>query len=434
MRIDAIKLQNYRGFDAFQRSFSPNINVIIGDNGAGKTALLDALAIGAGSFFLGVDGHSPRPIKTDDVRLVVRDVKGTFNAAQQFPVSLSFDGAVFAEPIGWTRTLTGSKHKTTFAGASTMAGAVAPRIEATRKGADETLPLIAYHGTGRLWKQKKTWKATRAKRARSRLEGYASCLEAESDEKGFAEWLKTAEWIEFQEGKPPLGLIAVKDAIGGMVPGCTDIRYRAKEGEIVATFGERRLPMRLLSDGFRTMLGLVADLAWRAATLNPHLGERASAETPGVVLIDEVDLHLHPNWQRRVVDDLRRVFPLVQFFLTTHSPFIVQSLKAGEVVPLSEPTHLEKPPYRRGIEEVAADVMGVEGAERSQRFVEMERAAQELVALLDREGAKADAIERARARYLDLVSRYSDDPAYLASLKVEGAFRGVRLDGTGAAR
>lgn len=225
----------------------------------------------------------------------------------------------------------------------------------SQEGGVETLPLIAYHGTGRLWRQRRTWGATRSKRARSRLDGYASCLEAASDEKSFVDWLKAMEWTEFQEGHPPLGLLAVRKTIRELVPGCADLRYRSKEGEIVATFKDgRRLPTRLLSDGFRTILGLTADLAWRCATLNPHLGERAALETPGVVLVDEIDLHLHPNWQRRILDDLRQSFPRVQFVLTTHSPFIVQSLRAGEVIPLSGPAHLEKPPYQRGVEEVSA--------------------------------------------------------------------------------
>lgn len=250
-------------------------------------------------------------------------------------------------------------------------------------GHSEKLPLVAYHGTGRLWTQRHTWKATRSRRHRSRRDGYADCLEAQSDSKTFVEWLERMERIEMQEGKTPLVLRAVRDAICLLVPSCTDLRYRFADNEVVATFEDgRRLPIRMLSDGFQTMIGLIADLAWRCATLNPFLGEGVTQETEGVVLIDEIDLHLHPNWQRRVVDDLRRCFPKVQFFLTTHSPFIVQSLRAGEVIALSGPAHLEKPPYKRSVEEIAEDVLGVEDVKRSARFLEMQRAAAELLANL----------------------------------------------------
>jgi predicted ATP-binding protein involved in virulence len=435
MRIDTIELKNFRGFKTFRQKLGPGINVLVGENGTGKTAFLDALAVGAGSFFLGVDGVSTRVIERDDVRLEVRAAGDTIETVPQYPTELTFEGVIFGQEHQWTRTLTGQGRKTTHAGASAMSTAVMARMQKIQNGDIETLPLIAYHGTGRLWIQRRTWSATRSKRARSRLSGYASCLEAASDEKSFLDWLKAMEWIEYQEGKPPRELLAVRETIRALVTGCTDLRYRSKEGELVAMFDDgRRLPTRLLSDGFRTILGLAADLAWRCATLNPHLGERAALETPGVVLVDEIDLHLHPNWQRRIIDDLRRCFPQAQFFLTTHSPFIVQSLRAGEVIALSGPAHLGKPPFKLSVEEVSADVLGVSDVERSARFREMEQAARELVALLDQaDGQKSTEIEKARRHYLDLVALYSDDPAYLAVLKAEGALRGVRL-GDGARR
>ena len=83
-----------------------------------------------------------------------------------------------------------------------------------------------------------------------------------------------------------------------------------------------------LSDGQRVMLTLIGDLTRRALTLNPHLEKDVLKQTPGVVSIDELDLHLHPRWQRRVIHDLKRTFPMVQFIATTHSPQLV-----GEALP-----------------------------------------------------------------------------------------------------
>ena len=95
--------------------------------------------------------------------------------------------------------------------------------------------------------------------------------------------------------------------------------------------GDGRLtPFYHLSDGYRNTLAMAADIAVRAATLNPALSSLAMEETPGVVLIDEIDLHLHPKWQRQIVEDLRGAFPKIQFVATTHSPFIIQSLRAIE--------------------------------------------------------------------------------------------------------
>jgi predicted ATP-binding protein involved in virulence len=430
MRIDRIGLHNFHAFSDREVTFRPGINVLIGENGTGKTALLEALLVGAASFFLGFDGLPTQTIHRDDARLVTRNIRDTVESSAQFPVTLLFEGEVFGESLKWARGLSGRSGHTTHKDAADLRMAVEQRASALAEGAlTEPLPLIAYYGTWRLWRTQRSPGPTGTKRARSRLDGYASCLDAGADDKRFLGWFKAMEWTEYQEGKPPLALLAVREAVRTLVEGCVDLRFRAKEGELVAIFEDgRRLPTRLLSDGFRTVLGLAADLAWRASTLNPELGERATQETPGVVLIDEIDLHLHPNWQRRIIDDLRRLFPRVQFFLTTHSPFIVQSLRSDEVIPLAGTAHLDKQPFRRSVEEVASDVMGVEHVKRSERFVEMENAARELYALLDAGGKDPAAVAQARARYLALVQRYSDEPAFLALLNAQGVLRGVNLE------
>lgn len=102
---------------------------------------------------------------------------------------------------------------------------------------------------------------------------------------------------------------------------------------------------------------MAADLAYRCLKLNPHLGDNALKETPGLVLIDEIDLHLHPNWQRRIVSDLKSAFPKIQFVATTHSPFIVQSLKSNEVWNLDKLMDIS--PEELKIDTVATEIMGV---------------------------------------------------------------------------
>jgi hypothetical protein len=87
------------------------------------------------------------------------------------------------------------------------------------------------------------------------------------------------------------------------------------------------------------------------------LAENAVKETPGVVLIDEIDMHLHPNWQKRIVGDLKRIFPKVQFIATTHSPFVVQSLEADELINLERSSDV--PPQDFEIGEIATAFMGV---------------------------------------------------------------------------
>lgn len=86
-----------------------------------------------------------------------------------------------------------------------------------------------------------------------------------------------------------------------------------------------------LSDGSRCIISMAADLAYRMVRLNPFLGERSVIDTPGVVLIDEVDMHLHPSWQQTILLDLQQAFPNIQFIVTTHSPQVLSSVPAETI-------------------------------------------------------------------------------------------------------
>ena len=103
-----------------------------------------------------------------------------------------------------------------------------------------------------------------------------------------------------------------------------DIEY------IDSSFNVQRTALSQLSDGYRSTLCLIADIAYRMALLNPSLDEDI-LETPGIVLVDEVDLHLHPVWQARILGDLRSIFPNIQFVVTTHAPAVISSVRSQQV-------------------------------------------------------------------------------------------------------
>lgn len=91
--------------------------------------------------------------------------------------------------------------------------------------------------------------------------------------------------------------------------------------------------------------------------LNPYLQGDALQKTPGVVVIDELDLSLHPTWQKKIIGILKNLFPKIQFICATHSPFIIQSLEDGELITLDR--KLDSEYAGEGIEDIAEDVMGV---------------------------------------------------------------------------
>jgi len=168
---------------------------------------------------------------------------------------------------------------------------------------------------------------------------------------------------------------AMFHAIRTAIPYIKDIQYNKTysdygEFEVLADFEdgqpvERKLYSNL-SDGMKAMLNVVAEIAYRCIMLNGRFGERAIELSPGVVLIDEFDMHLHPNWQRHVVQDIKDAFPNIQFVTTTHSPFIVQSLEADELINLDG--NVDTQPNDLSIDKVATFFLGVESpfSEQSQ--------------------------------------------------------------------
>lgn len=109
---------------------------------------------------------------------------------------------------------------------------------------------------------------------------------------------------------------------------------KTKEIEILYRKGDsqERLPMKMLSDGLRITISMAADIAYRMAILNPQLLDDILEKTPGIILIDEVDMHLHPEWQRRIMEDLHYIFPKVQFIVTTHSPSILANVRQEHIL------------------------------------------------------------------------------------------------------
>lgn len=162
---------------------------------------------------------------------------------------------------------------------------------------------------------------------------------------------------------------------------------------------------------------------------NPELDDPLQGK--GVVLIDEVELHLHPKWQREIVEKLRGTFPCMQFILTTHSPFVVQTLRPGELRLLGDSLDddaLQDPGdySNRGLEEVATKVMGIEDPNIVPRYTHMLEAAREYYQLLETADPRDEQqLGELKTRLEELVAPFPDEPAYRAFLEVQrvAAFR-----------
>lgn len=210
------------------------------------------------------------------------------------------------------------------------------------------LPVVRYYGICRLCREiKAAIPKQNLRKYAERSAGYIDCLESASTFDVFQAWFLAAthavfqyeqaqaqkqEWDEVRkqagEHWKALHNTVVRTVNHVLKPtGWQNMEYDATLQKLVCFHQEQgRLGVDQLSSGIRTMIGLVADLAYRAVKLNPHLKEQAAAEAKGIVLIDEVDLHLHPAWQQVVIQSLSKAFPKLQFIVTTHSPQVLTTV------------------------------------------------------------------------------------------------------------
>jgi len=424
VRIDRLNASNFKCFASREFTFHPSFNLIVGTNGAGKTSALDALAVATGSWFLGIRDAYARHIRPSEVFLKIFD---DGNWEYQYPCAVEAAGTVLGNPIKWLRALNGQGNRTTYGDAASIKKLAERTDSAVRESKDVLLPLISYYGTGRLWQEPNdSYQVTDPLRAAgkeeaSRFSGYWNSVDPRLSVSHLTRWIARQSWIAYQQNNrtPPI-FEAVKTAIVGCVEGMTNLYFDAKLGEVVVEMEDGKHPFSSLSDGQRCMLAMVGDIAHKAAKLNPHLGGEVLNATPGVVLIDELDLHLHPCWQRRIIEDLRRTFPEIQFICTTHSPFLIQSLRQGKLIQLDDSTFGEQEYYNQSIEDIAESVQGVELPQKSKRFTDMMEAADVYYAHLRKSAGEHDAqLLTLRQRLDELTIPFSDDPAFAALLKFE---------------
>ena len=435
MHIRNIIIRNFRRYGDAAFCFNEKFNVLVGNNGKGNTTILDALAIMLNTYFqasgipTGVGG-----IKNADARFVITEKDGQVFREPNTDVWLKASAHAKGQIWEWQRNKGdrgGNAKEFIRLGAET-------RSTVTR-GENPTCPLLLYYGAGRLWNIHRNVETTQPD---SQLDAYRYCLDPKSDQNAFERWFKKLTFSSLQRKIPIPALEAVSDAVLCCTPGASTFYHDIAEDQIMIQLDhEGLMPFNSLSDGFRNMVAMVADMAHRACRLNPHLSKAAAKETPGVVLIDEIDLHLHPKWQRRVVADLQKAFPKLQFIATTHSPFIIQSLKPGQLIDLEQEFTPEQinsiqpgiaapgPGHdfsNRSIEDIIEGVMQVPVPQRSERYQQMHDVAKEYYAIL-KQSTTADTHEKARLkRRLDELSApFSDNPAYSAFLEMERTAAGM---------
>ena len=319
-RFQKVTIEQFRCFEQFELVIEPDLTLLFAENGDGKSAVLHTLAVGLTAFQSG----APRALKLDlqrDARKLTLDERGRREPAG--PCTLTWTASIGDEPgVTWSSTGNPASNRKTSDNAAVLAALEKVRVPGAR------WPLFAFYGVDRMGRGKASTKP--APTRPDRWEGYGACLNPAQDDSALLTWLLEeilADTVRRQEGESERFLAtAVMDTVAKATSGVERAWYDPRERSPVVRFDSGQVATwQELSDGFHVYLSLVADIARRAVILNEQDGAEAPSLVEGVVLIDEIDLHLHPRWQRVVLDGLRETFPRLQVVVTTHSPQVLSS-------------------------------------------------------------------------------------------------------------
>jgi energy-coupling factor transporter ATP-binding protein EcfA2 len=380
MLIRAVMINGFRGLGQVKLRLEPGFNLLVGINGAGKTSLLEAIRI---LLAKAIQETTPASsfkdvgITSDDITVgrdfsVIEMDFSIHDAMFQLTLSEQRDQRRDAAPSGLKDIRDVEELPRLRRGERPAQGDV--RLEGTLRGQTSERPEIGSRITPEPDKKLKAHRplplvlflsvrraiaTQRAPKANAKIPAYEAAFDAERGLAiaGLAEWWRSrdaliadAEAQGEQTSRYAQQLNAVRSALASLLPEVQDWRVDGKDmrvtrkvmvprlndkGEEELIEEARDIPVGWLSDGERSLAAIGADIAIRLATLNEGALNPVK-DGVGVVLLDEIDLHLHPQWQRRIATDLPAAFPQVQFIATSHSPQVIGETPVGRAILLHE--------------------------------------------------------------------------------------------------
>lgn len=425
MRIDHIAIDNYRRFEHFECDFDSHFTLLIGPNGSGKTSLLNAVFDSLGRWL-------NRNVAEQDVRRTQSVDPG--DVAWRLPVyPCSVRGDLFVD--GQLLQLWQQRNS---AKASPMPmSPVADHQRATRDfvtaqgllekwldpATTQPAPIIArFSASSILAGQGRPAQVQQPFETKQQVWNRAAADTI--DIQTVAQWFQYNELRTLQESNVPIAYGIARQAVLDAIH-AIDIRYVVRDNQLMLKHDDEGWrPWGELSDGQKRIAAIFCELALRCATLNSHLAERCIADSPGIVLIDELDLHLHPAWQRAAVADLRRVFPNLQFIVASHSPFLLQAaFEHGKVIDMRTGEFALADDL--SIEDLTENVMGVPQPQRGQHFLKLKELAADYMRKLESPPTDPEDLSRLKSELDGAMAVFANDPASAAWLEQQRAAAGL---------
>lgn len=318
MKIDYICIENFRGIKRLELSELSNLNVITGINGSGKTSILNAIKILLSWLIARI-----RNAKGNGITISDKDItKGENYCLLKIRMDNGLDWQLYKQK---SSIRSKSEYKTELSKMTAFANTIAEKL-----GAEPLtdILLIDAYGVNRIVSE--TPMRVRAKHKLNPIDALSVDMSNSVNFHEFFIWFREMEDIENEQFRNSGVLVkdkrleAVRNVIPSLFSEYSDFRVQRSPKAFVIKKGEEKFDFNQLSDGEKSYIALIFDIARKMAMTHPVLDNPLNGE--GIILIDEIELHLHPSWQRDVIDKLQRIFPNCQFFITTHSPHVVSSV------------------------------------------------------------------------------------------------------------
>lgn len=335
MKIEKIELKNFKAFSNAEITLGCKSSVFFGINGMGKTSLLRTINLLYAKIINQTVNRKELKqkynIELDDIRhgTSETEIKGIFVPGKKSSVEYR---------LGMTRKDGKRTHD------KESLDKIVENIQKSYLSDElqENIPLFVNYGTNRLVLDIPL--RIKTHHEFDVYSAYEKAIENKVDFRTFFEWFRNQEDEENAE-KVKSGnlkyedksLKSVRKAILAMLPEFKDLHIARKPRlAMVVEKNGFSLNVSQLSDGEKCILAVLGDLARRLAIANPD--EKNPLEGSGVVLIDEIELHMHPSWQRKILGVLKETFPNIQFIITTHSPQVLGEIdESWNVFALSQP-------------------------------------------------------------------------------------------------